>query len=570
MLNTRKEWLIAGITLMLFLALRLPAIHQPYHQDEYRWATIANPLFHQEFGSHPPMNQVALSVYGRFFGYDTLRVVPLMFSFGGLMLIYLISIALSSSRRIGLIAALLYSVNIYSVIAGLQIDIDGAILPFFVLLAYWAYLKVLDGDKRFRWLLVAAILGGLLTKLSFVLCLAALAVDVFLCMGGKANKSISTSVRFLKKNIVVVGLTTVSIVLGIIIACLLYAAEFSSVVAYASHFKSFNFGSRAYGDLGFKVVKSLFFASPLLVLVGIAALGVSELRQRYRFWWIYLGLNLMFYLVLFDFAKLTVERYFMFLIAPLCIIAAGWIGGEIYNLQFTIYNFKKVTRMQWAAMGVLLYVLMLIITIPHDALPLNPKNAYVNHLLSLRLNFLIPFTGGSGPVGFYFSALFIAVTFGFSMLLIVLAWRRQAWNEWMVLALLLVGIGYNLFFDTEYLFGFFYGSVPSVEQQAIEYVVSHQNIKEVITYYDHGAYYLQLAGKYSARFYTAPTRDYTDRLTEYRGHYMVVDFPEIDKASLYWKLISRCPAERQFSDGYVYAYIFDCTSLPSERSLTLR
>ena len=48
-----------------------------------------------------------------------------------------------------------------------------------------------------------------------------------------------------------------------------------------------------------------------------------------------------------------------------------------------------------------------VLSLPHDVLPLNPKEAYVDKVKSLEFNFLIPFTGGSGPSGFYFSALFI-------------------------------------------------------------------------------------------------------------------------------------------------------------------
>ena len=113
----------------------------------------------------------------------------------------------------------------------------------------------------------------------------------------------------------------------------------------------------------------------------------------------------------------------------------------------------------------------------------------------------------------------------------------------MFLAVFIVfGLGYNIIFSTEYLLGPVYGSVDKVAKETIAYVNSEDTIKKVITYYDIGAYYLSLSDKYHSRFYTAPKRDYTPKITAYRGQYMIVDFPAIDKQNdRYWPLITRCP-----------------------------
>ena len=91
------------------------------------------------------------------------------------------------------------------------------------------------------------------------------------------------------------------------------------------------------------------------------------------------------------------------------------------------------------------------------------------------------------------------------------------------------GIGYNLLFMNEYLFGALWGSVDKVAKETIQYVNLNPAVKGVITYYDIGAYGLHLSGKYYSRFYTAPKRDYTPKIEAYRGQYMIVDFPAIDK-----------------------------------------
>ena len=95
-------------------------------------------------------------------------------------------------------------------------------------------------------------------------------------------------------------------------------------------------------------------------------------------------------------------------------------------------------------------------------------------------------------------------------------------------------------------------------------MIDNQEIDGVVTYYDAGVYYLKIADKYNGRFYTAPSRDYSPKILAYRGHYLIVDFPAVDKKGLYWELISRCKPTQKFTDKYVDSYIFDCRSLPAD------
>ena len=101
--------------------------------------------------------------------------------------------------------------------------------------------------------------------------------------------------------------------------------------------------------------------------------------------------------------------------------------------------------------------------------------------------------------------------------------------------------------------------MDKISKETIKYVNSSDDIKEVITYYDIGAYYLRLNGKYSSRFYTAPARDYMKKLDQFKGHYMIVDFPAIDKNGRYWPLIERCPLVQKFQDKKIESYVFNCS-----------
>jgi len=548
MVNLLKnnKWFL--IIFAAFILIRFFGLGQIYHQDEYRWATIVNPVFDESSGSHPPMNRIVLGLVGSVLGYDSLRVAPFIFSILNLWLIYLISLRLSGNKRTALLAAGLFTINIYSIISNLQIDIDGAILPFFILLGYFAYLHILDRQRKGFWFFIfsLSIIGGFLTKLSFLLFIGALIID----LGLRAYYlKLDLKKAFRKIWLWVAGFLAVGALFYYF-----YSAGSGVVIDYARHFKSFNFASRAYFDLAFKIFKSLVWLSPLLAMPVLYGFFKKEILEKYRIWFVYLFLNLVFYLVLFDFSTLTIERYFMFMIVPSVLIGAQAISDLLE---------RQTIRKNFYIIATIVFILFsyFILSFSHDVLPLNPKEAYVDRVKALDFSFLIPFTGGSGPSGFYFSALFIILSWLISIVTLLYCYIVKKYREIALVIFIVVGFGYNVLFSAEYLFGSIYGSVDRVAKETIKYINSNNAIEGVITYYDIGAYYLRLSGKYDSRFYTAPKRDYTPKIENYRGQYMIVDFPAIDKEGRYWPLISRCPILKKFQDKKVESYVFDCSKI---------
>jgi len=537
------------IILALFVTTRFLGLDFIYHQDEYRWASIANPFFGELGGPHPPLTEYLYKFIGKFFGFDYLRIVPLFFSFLNLILIFLISLKLSGNKKVALTAAGLFTISIYGLIANLQIDIDGAVLPFFILLSYYSYLKIFEVPRSRKWFLIfgLAVIGGFLTKLSYLLFVGALIADRIWRIYGTKRENLKQA--FLRIWPWLAGFLTVAVIFYYF-----YASNFERIIIYARHFNSLNFASRAYFDLVFKLFKSLVWLSPLLALPVIYGLFRKDILKKYWTWFIYLLINLVFYLVLFDFSTLTVERYFMFLIIPSVLIGAETIYELFKNIAVT----KKYYILALAGFILLSFG---ILSLPHDVIPLNPKEAYVDSVKSLDLKFLIPFTGGSGPSGFYFSALFILLSWLVSIATLLYCFIVKKHREIALVIFVVVGVGYNILFANEYLFGSLYGSVDGIARETIEYINSDENIDEVITYYDFGAYYLRLSGKYSSRFYTAPKRDYVPKIESYRGQYMIVDFPAIDKNGRYWPLIERCSLVKKFQDKKIESYVFDCSKI---------
>jgi len=541
-----KKNLVLIIIIGIFIISRFLGVGQPYHQDEYRWATIVDPSFEESVAPHPPVNKIALYATGVLFGFDNLKFAPFIFSLFNLILLYLIVAKLTGNKMIGYIAASLFTISTYSLIANLQLDIDGAVLPFFILLTYYGYINLSDSNRaKYLILFLIGIIGGLLSKLSFVIFLAALAIDFVIKSKIGWRKVINWSLAL-------VGFVAISFSA----LYLFFNVREVGVISYGLNFQSFNFASRAYFQLFFKLVKSVIWLSPLLLLPVIYGLFKKDILSKHAVWFIYLVLNLVFYLVLFDFARLTIERYFMFFIVPSVIISSIVIYEFIKNFNWK-KNYIPLISLTVLFIGLSLFIL----SQAHEVLPLNPKIEYINHLKSVNLNFLIPFTGGSGPVGFYHSASFIFWSWLGAVVLFLVALTIKKIKYFAMLAFLVLGLVYNVFLSSEYLFGSAFGSVPNITKKAVNYIKSDESIDSVITYYDAGAYYLRQSGQYASRFYTAPSRDYTKKLSTYDGHYMIVDFPMIDKKGRYWPYLERCEIVKKFTDKKIDAYIFNCQNI---------
>lgn len=549
---SRKYKLIFIVIVTLFLLTRLSGIDYVYHQDEHRWLLLADG---SELGDspHPPMTLTLLKFTGAIFGFFNLRILSIFFSFINFWLIYLITRKLSNDIKMAIIAITLFTLNIYGLVAGLQVDMDGAILSFFVLLGYYGYVCLLKGEnkKRSLFLLGAAVVGGLLTKASFVLFLGALVMDYFIVLYQKNRGNLRNAIkRTLKISMPALAL--------VVLVYYFYAAHLHAIINYAMNFKALNFGSRAYLELAFKVAKTFVWLSPLLILPAVWGLFIKEIRNRQRFWYIYIFINLIFYLVIFDFAKLPIERYFMFLLAPAVIIASDVI----------YYFYKEIThrglyKKFLAGVGLFSVFALLIFFRAYTILPLNPKATYVDYVRGFDFDFLIPFSSSSGPIGFYFSAQFILWSWVIAVLLLAgyIFVRRTGYKTFLFIAFLVFGLGYNTLFINELSRGSLYGSPDNIVRQTLNYVLNEPSITRIITYNDIAPYELKKSGKYEARFYTAPERSYIERMTVFDGHYMIVDFPEIGKPGRYWDLIQRCDEVKRFTDKEINSYVFDCRSL---------
>lgn len=541
--SRKKELVIFLGIVVLFLALRLPALYAPYHQDEYKWPILMNPALSAP-GSvpHPPLSEAIYRATFKIFGEDNFRVTPFLFSLMNLVLLYIV-VKKRHGVRPALWSSLFFTLSFYGILASLMVDTDGAILPFFLLLSLYFYEEFKsNGSKKFVWagLLVLSLLGGLLVKMSFILVLGALILD-FIWDRQDKTRILVASLGFLALVGVVLYLAQ-SIFAGF---------DLSTVISYSKKFMT-GFADRNFFQTAIQLTKALFYLSPFLVFAFL--FSFVPYKREIRLFHIFIGLGLIFYLGLFDFSGGALDRYLQFLIIPLCVVAGFLFQSIQWQNKKFIYSSILIAL-----------VIFFIQFFPQYVPSLHPKSEWIGRILSLKWNFLYPFTGGSGPLTFYVSFAFLGLSWIFGAIITgIYLWKKNLRAEALT-CLLLLGLVYNAVFAEEYLFGKMNGSAAKLVGDAAAFIAKNPDIKKVVVYNDNGGREIQKTGKYEKRLYTSPQFDLMvkiETINNFKGHYLEIDAPPIDPASVYRSYLDSCKVIYEQKSGYINSRIYDCRNAP--------
>jgi hypothetical protein len=527
--------LIAG----LFLLLRLPGLHLPYHQDEWKNVASAETMEGAgRFFAHPPFMQMIFVAWHNIFGIEGFRLLPLLFSAGAGVLLYLV-VAGRAGRHAALWAVGLFALCAYNIHGSLSPDVDGAILPFFFLLALYAH------DKRWRTLFVSALLAGLLIKLSFIL-----VIGVFILEYIWQSRASLTWKKSAQGVAIIAGFGAVYIALLYFIQAIYPAFSIDFMLGHAQD--SAGGLGRNWTQVIVQGAKALFFLSPILIA---PILFVSrEVLKKSRPFFLYSITGLIFYFVLFDFSRAALDKYLLFLIVPLAAIT-GMIFAEIFDGK-KISSYKPVV-----IAGVILGLILVGLNfLPHSIVPLYPKTEWFSKVLHGEWNILNPFIGGNGPMGFYVSFLFIALAYIASVILGFVGLIKKGWRTHILVILFIIGVAYNLVFAEEFLFGKINGHAPEALNAAISYIAENDMIAQVLTYSDTGAGPLTLMGKYAGRIYATPDAEenYRQKFKEFRGHYMVIDIPHLAESGFYGRFFAACDVLFETRSGRTSGKVYDC------------
>lgn len=543
--------IFGALLIVLFLSLRLPGLSLPYHQDEWK-LVLASASAERAglFFAHPPLTQLFFRLDRVLVGPEAMRFLPLVFSIASAWLLFVI-LRRRLGKRTALISLVLSSVIFYNVWASLQLDTDGAILPFFFLLALYFYDRwnsaPVEQSRRWLVLLAMALLLGLLVKLSFVLVISALALD-FILMPSDTQ---SFQRRFVWATLGMVILGTLFVISLSITSFLYPFFDWRVMLAHAS---SYTAGGRNYLQILVQVLKAIFYLSPLLIVPLIFISRETVVRLRPFFLYIILGL--VFYLGLFDFSRGALDKYLAYLIMPLVAISATTISQVL-----TAVN-KRQIKIGLFVGGILALGLVFLNFLSHQVLPLYPKMEWFVRVWRGDWLILNPFTGGSGPAGFYVSFLFLVISFIITSALGSFGLIKRAGRPAMVAAILIIGLAYNIVMAEELLLGRLNGSLPQALQSAIVFLKSSPNIKSVITYNDVGAFELSKIGKYAGRFYATPQFEgaHKERFADHdktSGYYLVVEMPLLYEG-FYKNFFAQCRVVFETHSGAITSHIYHC------------
>jgi hypothetical protein len=535
--------IIFVLILILFVALHIPGLHIPYHQDEYKWVYYSHPeITPPGTVPHPPLTEFIYARLGPIVGDNNFRMIPFVFGILDFFLLFYLAKILFD-KKTALWTVSLFTVSYYSLLATLTVDVDGAVMPFFLLLLSIGYVKFKEGNPRWLWLVLAGAVGGFLVKVSFAVCLAAFALDFLI-----EKKVLSDKRKILKYSLALLG--------GIgALVLLLLGAKFifpffnlAYALKYWEHFAVFK--DRGWFQTFIQFAKSLLYTSPLLILPVIFVDKEIWVKTRVFFFFIFLGL--LFYLFAFDFSLGALDRYFQFLVTPLCIISGAVFAQKI--------NFEKKDVALVSLIGLGVFALQFF---KQFVPPLYPKAEWISRALHFKWQFLFPFTGGSGPTGFYVSFSFIALIWIVSLIFTLSSLKMKEVRGRALFCLLILGIIYNGVFLEEYLFGKINGSPVKLFENAKAYIKKDQQIKSVVVYNDIGGFEIQKLGKYERRLYAAPQFEntYREYFKNYSGYILYVDIPKIGENNFYSNYLATCKSIYRDSDQYINSNIFKCSPL---------
>lgn len=597
----KKNYFIL-IILIIFFALRIPALNQDVYGDEYvfYYYSYSGVEDAKLFG----FDNFQQEFYFTFFipnifymlGYYIIpsiigvRLISLIFGFCilllGMKLLYSFF-----NRRAAIIFGILFSLIPWPVFTSILLDNDGTVICFSFLLLLYFTIKLLHNSNSVnihnkKYFFIIGVISGFLIFLKFlpwifILIFNTLFLAYFAFFHNKsveANKSNKKSNPenknfFFRKQGKLLGLFFLGVLCCLIFFFMLYLLLFgfqATTEVVRHYFKLINthptgFSGEGFG-LSFFIIIALcsLIISPIVLLFILIIIPLSKnLKERYLFFIIIFHvMEILGTLYLYNAASLN--RYASFLIIPLLLVISIFLSR--------IFDKRKIFLM--ILFGFLVSIIYFLVDLlPHRILDFYPK---INPLLNIihgKWNFLVPINGANGPIGIYISFINIIIPYTVCTLLIILIIFRYLKLKYIkhkydsitkysqtILVIVIISLSFCYYVSLQFSFSITSPSINKIN-------------KELRTECASNDYYIfrnsagfavqnnqsQLKVK-NINFGVEYDEAYIKNITESGENVCINDFPQINKNSTFWKeLTSKCKLQKEYYEKkFLLGYWFKC------------
>jgi hypothetical protein len=555
------------ILLLLVLVLRLLSTSEAIYDDEANFAFALTVMDEYGLNSYFASAQLLNLMYKPLiaeYGLQTwvFRLIPWLFGILNIILVFILSNR-NFGKKVAYIASVLMLISFYPTLASLQIDVEGNLIMFSILLMFFSYLEYERANlpkKKWLWQILAGLGLGVAVALKYNSVYIILVLAVYSVM---RHKICRTKIKNYFRDLFPIYF----IGLLLFIALLL----FGIAVTPESYTKSVQIFEWSHGFLddyrteGVTLLGlSMFVLWSTPLLFGFYFISLFKRHKDTLLFSLWVTMPILFYT--FVITNGAHDRYFMHTIPAMCILG----GIYISKINFHKYYLKIGGWLLLFFTALLFYIN----TLPMKYVPRFPAE-YIKELLNLNPFFIFSYTSASGPTfGISFMVILLSFSIAFMTLFLCIYFIRKNPNigKWMFLIFLVVATSYNIFLTSEYLIHPTSADVSSIKHEMLKYV-NDNNLPYPIYTNDEGIewYIDNKYREFTGNTFGIPDNEFNDGVDESvslnlksindnGGTIILLHWPPLPKNSRAWDVVKECTIGKEFySKKVLIGEIYSCS-----------
>jgi len=496
---------------------------------------------------HMPLAMIFFKLSTLIFGYSNfaLRLVPLIFGIGIFFLVYSLGKRIYN-KETGLLGCLLLAISFWPTVAFTTIDMDGAVLSFFILLSIYFFVRkqfILAGICLSLCTITRIISGGMILFIIFVYYL----VLVYLERARLKD--------YFKEFMLVVGGFIVTVI------PLLFILYFFNPSFYGSFYLKpielitgiFSSSGSTWGTLALALLSLsvLLWATPLLIFPLLFR------RFEKKDLLFYLLIIIPFVVFVFSGKGGDPSRYTSIVIPYLAIICGNWIYSVRKDIISSLFWIVSVATL----LGFFVY---------NYLVPFAPPLNYIDFLHSLGERFfsVLFIFGGSTANPFYISFFLIFTVFLVSFLLFLF---KTISFKHVVTLFLAIALAFNVFLVVEYNFALTQPDIKGIGKEMIEKIgfyleeqpeiaVDYANYEALEYYFGYAESDFFIITPFNLFFRSYDAEEASEEIEQgITGRYVFfIDYLKTPRNAV-WSLFEQCSLIEHAEDkGETLGYFYSC------------